>query len=126
MSDSNWALPAASHAAPPVLPPSDYTPMLYMLAAVQVAATIVALFAASRAARSVKSPTLRSFVRLLPLAVSASFAPLGTRGSWGPALWGLLLGPPVDKAISLASIAAYAIALLALCALIHRVARRAA
>ena len=103
--------------------PSGYTPMIYMLAVVQVVATTVALFVASTAAKNVKSPTLRSFVRLLPLAVSLSFTPLGTRGYWWPALWGLLLGPLEDKVRSLVSILACTLALFVLCVLFHRIAR---
>lgn len=126
MSDPSVAFPGIGLVASSAPLPSDYTPMILFLAAVQIVATIAALVGASIAARNVKSPTLRSFVRLSPLAVSLSFAQFGTSRYWWPALWGLLLGPLEEKVKALAVIAAFTLALFVLCALFHRLARAAA
>ena len=122
MSDPSAAWSGANLAAVSALLPSDYTPMYYFLGVVHLVVTSAALVGASAAAKSLKSPTLRSFVRFLPL-VSLSFAPVGTRGYWGPALWGLAFGDVQDKVHSLVSIVVCTLVLFVLCVVIHRLAR---
>jgi hypothetical protein len=122
MSAPSVAVTASFTPAPAVL--SDYTPVVTLLVVVHVVATIVALACAYLAARSVKSPTLKSFVRLVPLPVAASFAPLGTRGMWWPATWSVAFGSWEQRGYALAVLLAAVLALLLLCAVIHRLARR--
>jgi hypothetical protein len=98
--------------------PSDYTPMVYLLFAGLAVVTVFAFFAVLLMTRSTKNRWLKLLLRVLPITILWSFAPLGHAGLWWPAPFGVLFGELEQKLYALSSMLVTSAAVYGLCGLV--------